>query len=159
MEMKNLIIEPTHPLTPQINGTRNETKQHSVLNVYTFSSLYLILTSGLGDFIFFLALRRYHLSWLTLAFFDIFFFAGCTCPWPTFCFEPESPTVNLANSPSVFSVTAVLPHLRGRRNHQHLSPLVSGSSPPKEYATRADERAPMCGWSRESLINVSNRLK
>jgi hypothetical protein len=41
----------------------------------------------LGDFIFFLALRRNHLSWLTFGFFDIFCPTGeveqCAGPWGT----------------------------------------------------------------------------
>jgi hypothetical protein len=75
----------------------------------TLSSLYLIRTSGLGDFIFFLALRRNHLSWFTLDFFDIFcFFFPCGCG-----VRGSSPTEKRAKPPSVSSVTAVLPCLAG----------------------------------------------
>uniref|UniRef100_A0A0A9CWT2 Uncharacterized protein n=1 Tax=Arundo donax TaxID=35708 RepID=A0A0A9CWT2_ARUDO len=130
------------------NGGRTETMYQNVDQVKTFSSLYLILTSGLGDFIFFFALRRYHLSWLTLAFLDIFFFDG-GCFRPAFCFVPVSPTANLANPPSVFSVTAVLPYLIGWPNHHHLRPLVASSDRPQERATEGDKRAPPCNRSQE----------
>lgn len=79
----------------------------------TFSSLYLILTSGFGEFIFFFAFRRYILSSFNLVFLDILTRLGIFSPlfgdaFLSSCF----PKLNLTTPFSIFSSNdALLIHL------------------------------------------------
>jgi hypothetical protein len=67
-----------------------------------------------------------------------------------------SPTANLANPPSVSSLTAVLQHLTGWQNRRHqLQPHVSGLDPPHGRANKPaeGEGAEPHIRSHEPLIN------